>query len=229
MEKDTHHVISILSESFGSGNLIGRWNAPTTAKQKGLLGEVSLAGVSADSQIKSLNLVPRNDDSSSSSATFSGDIVWKSQSGLNSDVLISSSSSKILTNEKQQNDILTPPLTWLRTQFPTPTFIPRNETLLLGIASGRGKLFLNGYDLGMFWNITSYPSNEDYTQEFYQLPFDWLVTNKDGSNGSSEMNELVIFSATELNTSSITMVLTWLEESSNGNFPDEVSYPEACI
>jgi len=80
------------------------------------------------------------------------------------------------------------PLTWFTTSFvavvsPTPT---EHSALVLDITGlQRGHCFVNGYDLGRYWNILGRKTGMP-TQRYYFIPQDWLLP-------AGQANTLTIF------------------------------------
>jgi hypothetical protein len=130
--------------------------------------------------------------------------------------------------------------------------------LFLEITRGRGHLWLNGKDLGRYWNITRGGGAGDgdgddmprrHSQQYYFLPHDFLYQN------AVTVNEIVLFDATMMgwtenayhdtnddssssavknsNTSTTTttprLVLSWIEQSNTSTLLDEVDFPSACL
>ncbi|CAB9527442.1 Beta-galactosidase [Seminavis robusta] len=196
-----HHDLAILSESLGYNNLIGRWGGGTGAKVKGITGDVTLSS----SQNGNQSLIGVNKEWISSPTLNGG------EKGFCKDVknVGASSSSSVR------------PL-WSTAMFNTPEYDPKTQALYVNVTQGRGHLWLNGHDLGRFWNITRGDSIDKYSQQFYFLPYDLL-----DMNGS--VNKLVFFDALGSDLTSTKLVLSWLEETELPNLPDEVAYSEACI
>jgi hypothetical protein len=199
-----NHTLSILSESFGYSNLIGRFgNSRTGPKTKGITGDVLL---SVGRGRTNFSLVDGRE--------------WFSFAGLHGETSL----DKVRDRGQRQlgrSDVPAIPA-WYSALFDTPTYNPSNERLFLEIVSGRGHLWLNGRDLGRFWNITR-GETLVLTQPYYFLPPDYL--RYDGT-----LNELVIFDVFGSEHADKTrLVLSSIISSENPNFKDEVSYPSACI
>ena len=167
------HTITLLSESLGYFNEIGRWGSGTRRKTKGITGSVRLLS---------------NGGESYDLAEAASNRRWLSLAGLPS----SSSTTDGVTTSR------IPPCSWSNFRFATPTETTRK--LFLWITSGRGKLWLNGHDLGRFWNITAGSTN-NFTQRYYHLPYDFL--HRDGVN---KINLLCLFHASESDVSKIKLV-----------------------
>jgi len=135
-----NRTLSILSESFGYNNLIGRWGASTFAKLKGLTGPVSLGKAA---------LVDGRE--------------WRMRLGADASRTIPAMPGAP---------------TWHRTTFSTPSNLMGKALMFDAAGLGRGHLYLNGHDLGRFWDIKRAASDRP-TQQFHQLPPDWL---RQGSN-----------------------------------------------
>mmetsp|Transcript_15495 Transcript_15495/g.17743 ORF Transcript_15495/g.17743 Transcript_15495/m.17743 type:complete len:949 (+) Transcript_15495:23-2869(+) len=198
------HKLSILSESMGYSNLIGRFgNSQTGPKLKGISGEVLLSG---SEKTKNISLVDGRE--------------WRSFPGLHGEREVDEENLKPITSKypSERNPI------WTSFLFSSPMFDPTFQSLFLQITTGRGHLWINDKDLGRFWNITE-GRTDKYSQQYYFLPIDYLRT--DGS-----MNEVVLFSSMgggSLIQNNTKLVLSWISPSSEPNFNDEVAYPLACI
>jgi hypothetical protein len=70
-------------------------------------------------------------------------------------------------------------VTWLRAIFAIPAeFDPfsRSEALLLDAEGlGRGRAWVNGHDLGLYWDIARNDASRDPTQRYYYVPKEWFV------------------------------------------------------
>lgn len=110
---------------------------------------------------------------------------------------------------------------WSRANFKTPLYDPTNASLFLHVTVGRGHLFLNGHDLGRFWNISSSKSLK-YTQQFYFIPVDFL--HVDGN-----LNEIIFFDAFGNDQQNTSLILSWTEASNDSTFMDEINFPMACL
>ncbi len=196
------HKLSILSESMGYSNLVGRFgNSGTGAKLKGITGQVFLLHEKTNTNI---SLVDGRE--------------WRSFPGLHGDKELKENQVDFIPSDNAR------PL-WASSLFPSPMFNPSFQSLFLQLTTGRGHFWLNGKDLGRYWNITRGETSR-FSQEYYLLPIDYLRTD-------GELNEIVIFDTactkkTELEDS-IKLVVSWISPSSSPNFMDEVSYPLACI
>jgi hypothetical protein len=199
-----NHRLSILSESFGYSNLIGRFgNSGTGSKTKGITGDVVL---SLGRGRTNFTLVDGRE--------------WFSYPGLHGETSLDISRDRGQRQLRKSDDPTLP--AWYSALFDTPTYNPSNERLFLEILSGRGHLWLNGRDLGRFWNITR-GDTHDLTQQYYFLPPDFL--RYDGT-----LNELVIFDVFGSKHADTTrLVLSSIVSAESPNFKDEVSYPSACI
>jgi hypothetical protein len=199
------HTLSILSESLGYHNLIGRWGANTKPKTKGITGDVVISGH-----------VP------GSGARLTESIVdereWRSYPGLHEEF----SERRLLRVRSvvSPHDFLSA-CNWASVLFDTPDYDAAIQALYLDITSGRGRLWLNGYDLGRFWNITR-GNTDEYSQRYYFLPNELLYSD-------GELNELVMFNALSGDNSATNLVLSWLEMNENSSQEDEVDFPSACI
>lgn len=111
--------------------------------------------------------------------------------------------------------------TWSSTLFDSPRYDPTLQALFVKITLGRGHIWLNGRDLGKYWNITRGDTSE-YSQTHYFFPDDFLHT--DGT-----LNELIFFDAFGEPRGSVELELSWITASDTIKLEDEVDYPEACI
>jgi hypothetical protein len=236
------HTVAILSETLGYFNLIGRWGASTTAKVKGITGAVNLTGIT-DYGVFHTNLI-------------TGPRSWQSSAGLNGQTNLESVLSSIrsqpdrllpeVTSFKRTNNDAAPssssssyfgtkpgmtkPATWAMTTFTTPSYDPTERSLMVDITSGRGRLWLNGHDLGRFWNITQSKTNESspsseivYSQRYYFLPPDFLFSD------DQRPNELLLFNALEGNLSSVNLVLTSIVQGEQGTLKDDIGDLMSCL
>ncbi|KAL7576917.1 hypothetical protein ACA910_006676 [Epithemia clementina (nom. ined.)] len=228
--------LTILSESLGYHNLIGRWGGGVGAKQKGLLGDVAL--VSHDN--KTISLVSGSDAMQST---------WCSVPGLQGERI------GLMRKEKDDDDVVWDKVTrlspygsnqdgplWKKGYFDTP-LVGVNQRLFLQLTSGRGHVWLNGHDLGRFWNITRMDSsnndqrkeNDDdetrpnYSQRYYHLPVDLLRTG-------GSLNELVIVNVLAngnptADPDDARLVFSWIETSSHQQhqFEDTIGFEESCL
>lgn len=193
-----YHNVAILSESLGYHNLIGRWGAKVSAKVKGITGDVMLTSNGNGN----MSLVDGR--------------TWRSHPGLNGHE--NSYCRDVKSNGT--NDLPRP--RWTSAVFNTPEYDPTSHALYLNITNGRGHVWLNGHDLGRFWNITR-GDTEKYSQQYYFLPPDFLEVN-------GSVNTLVFFDALGSNLRlSTTLVCSWLNKTSVPYFKDRVDYPLACI
>jgi hypothetical protein len=203
------HKLRFLSESLGYNNLIGRWGGSTDAKTKGITGDVLL---SVGDLSKNTSLVDGRE--------------WRSFPGLHGES-ISGNSVRRARLESDLEVVSGRPTapTWSSALFDTPRYDPATQALFIKITSGRGHLWLNGRDLGRYWNITRGES-QNYTQEYYFLPDDYFHTD-------GRLNDIVLFDGFgETNSesqSSAKLVMSWIAPSELPNFKDEVDYPLACI
>lgn len=198
------YKLSILSENLGYGNLIGRFGANTKAKIKGITGAVLISGT-CNSVPCSFSLVDRNSQ-------------WHSFAGLNGehDVLLASFESVEVIER-----VSSPQGVWSRAFFDTPNYDPNSQSLFVDITAGRGHLWLNGYDLGRYWNITR-GDTSTYTQRYYYLPNDYLYTN-------GELNVLLLFDSLGGDHSATQLILSELVPDEHASMEDVVDFPTACI
>lgn len=195
------HKLRLLSESLGYLNLIGRWGGSTMRKRKGITGEVTLSlGTS------NVSLVDGRE--------------WRSYPGLHGEALNRDGMKREnFMSNLDMGSSNTP--TWSSTLFDSPRYDPTQEGLFVKISSGRGHLWLNGRDLGRYWNITRGESSE-YSQQYYFFPDDFLHTD-------GRLNELILFDSFGEPRGSVELELSWITASDDMHFEDEVDYPEACI
>jgi len=197
------YTLSILSENFGYGNEIGRWGYSTKAKTKDLTGRVAISG---NSQTRNweIDLVDGR--------------VWLSFPGLH-DLPFA---SKLSTVDRRETQLVSKsPIEWSRASFATPAYNASAASLFLDIPTGRGHIWLNGHDLGMYWNITR-GDTTDYSQRYYLLPFDYLYVN-------GTLNELLLFNTLGGGHSSTRLVLSGLKRDETSILDDVVDFPSACI
>ena len=148
---------------------------------------------------------------------------------------------------------------WWSVHFETPRY-PQTKggseaVLFLKLTHGRGHLWLNGRDLGRYWNITRGHEDTwehdkdmkhqdfDYTQQFYPLPMDYMVDDAAARhNGSTHDSSSVNETTTRLNhlllvdvhggsnlSESVELVLSWMEPTGDPTLKDVVSYPMTCL
>lgn len=197
------HKLSLLSESLGYNNLIGRWGGSTRQKLKGITSDVLL---SLGANSANISLVDGRE--------------WRSFPGLHGESFNRASMKRAHLESNLGPGASSSP-TWSSALFDTPRIDHTFQGLFLKISSGRGHLWLNGRDLGRYWNITR-GETEVYSQEHYYFPDDYLHTD-------GRLNELIIFDAFGESRSSTELVLSWIAPSDKPNFKDEVDYPLACI
>jgi hypothetical protein len=200
------HRLAILCESLGYHNLIGRWGAITTAKPKGITGNVLIG-----SPLLSENI-----------SLVDGRQMWWSLPGLSVERKAARHGLRRESFEDAaQAEAGLHPL-WSSVLFTSPQFDSTVHSLFLDLTSGRGHLWLNGKDLGRYWNITRGNSWNDYSQRYYFLPADFL--HLDG-----QLNELILFDMLGGDHSAARLLLSSIEESETSKFSDEVDFALACI
>jgi len=199
----TTYTLSILSENFGYGNEIGHWGADTKAKTKGITGSVVITGT-CKTKLCTFSLIDGRD--------------WYSIAGLHGE---HEGWPSTFTEQKPQEDISETPGVWSRALFDTPSFDASSQSLFLDITTGRGHFWLNGHDLGRYWNITKGQTIE-YTQRYYYLPTDYLYSN-------GHLNELTLFNSLGGDDSSTQLVLSGLVADESASLEDLVDYPNACL
>lgn len=189
--------LAILSESLGYHNLIGRWGAITTAKVKGITGDVILATAEGNRRL------------------VGNGVSWASSPGLNGAANGSCQKNRVEQRESKR-------ARWSTATFRTPVYDPKTFSLFLNITKGRGHFWLNGHNLSRFWDIKRGRTKKQ-SQQFYFLPFDYLVQD------DLVDNKIVFFDALGNNLSPTQLVLTWLEKTASPSFRDDIDFPEACI
>jgi len=201
------HKLSFLSESLGYHNLIGRWGAGTQAKTKGITGDIVILGNSDGIQHQAFtqSLVDGRE--------------WRSYPGLHEE-------GRGEGKPRDGRELKTPgsqssPCSWSSAVFDSPSYNAGIQGLFLDIISGRGHIWLNGYDLGRFWNITR-GATDEYSQRYYALPDDLLYAN-------GTLNELIIFNGLGGDNSATNLALSWLEMDEESVMEDEVDFACACL
>jgi hypothetical protein len=223
------YELALLSESFGYFNLVGRWIKSNGAKRKGITGDVVLFSPSKSDHNVSL---------------VDGHRLWKSFAGLHVEReaaiqdISSSPTPPTIRREHLQKTLeeitetagaSDKTATWSVATFFTPEYDPSRQQLFLHATTGRGHLWLNGNDLGRYWNITRAGREEEtihqYSQEYYFLPHDYLYD--DGA-----WNEILLFDVLGGNHHECELVLSWIKASTGEDettFKDEVDFPGACL
>ncbi len=198
------YSLSILSENFGYGNLIGRFGADTQPKVKGITGMVSLSGVCVTLPCE-FKLID-------------GKRLWHSFAGLHGEregLFAQHRRAKTIAVVDSHASV------WSRALFDTPSYDPNSQSLFVDITRGRGHLWLNGYDLGRYWNITRGETSA-YTQRYYFLPQEYLQT-------SGKLNELTFFDSVGGDHSVTQLVLSELVADNTAKMEDRVAFESACI
>ena len=113
---------------------------------------------------------------------------------------------------------------WSTARFQTPDYDVNYQRLFVEITSGRGHIYINGYDLGRFWNITRYGQPFRRSQQYYYLPDDML--HWDGS-----LNELKVFDVYGSDLSSVSIILSWITTNNitSVGMADIVDFNDACL
>ena len=111
--------------------------------------------------------------------------------------------------------------TWSSVLFDTPGYDPTFQAFAVTITKGRGHVWLNGRDLGRYWNITR-EETDKYSQENYFLPNDYLQTD-------GRLNELIIFDVFGGPRGHVSLQVSWISNSESDTFLDEVDYEGACL
>ena len=209
------HRLKIMSESFGSFNLVGNPGFSAKAKIKGLTGSVNMTATRIDGTNCTITLVDGR--------------LWTSSPGLNGAPAADIGASVLKTEDNNgivdSNGIGTdssnvvPPCSWSAASFEKPYLVEPTQALFLQTTSGRGHVWLNGFDLGRFWNITR-GTTDQYSMEYYLLPSDWL---------QPKTNTLVFFNALGGDYSETKLVISSIIGSRKSHLKDEVAYADACI
>lgn len=192
------HKLSLLSESLGYSNLIGRWSASTKMKLKGITGQVWLSSVD-----KRVNLTDGR--------------LWRSKPS-------SPKTSETLFRRRQGpvGTILNSGPKWTFALFDTPEYDFTVELLYVDITVGRGHIWLNGNDLGRFWNISKGETKE-HSQRYYFLPNDYLYHN-------GKPNRIIIYDVFGNDLKSkVGLVISSIQPSSTNTFQDDVDFKDACM
>ena len=187
------HNISILTESLGYYNLVGRWGASVQRKAKGIIGEVVI-----ENHGKNQSLVDGRP--------------WLSTLHTFTPV----SDSRRIPFEIPEPE--PPSISCSNFTFRSPS--SERKELFLEITLGRGHIWLNGHDLGRFWNITRGASGE-LSQPYYHLPNDLLVPHGE--------NEILLFDVFGNNHSDVRLISTWTTNAGHSNVLDEIDFPTACL
>ena len=122
------HKLSLLSESLGYINLIGRWGGSTNAKVKGITGDVLLSS------------------SSTGNTSLVDGRVWRSFPGLHGEKCFSQPGSMTRVDLKKHLPPGNPSSpTWYSALFDSPGYDPSRQALFLKLTKGRGM-----YDVILF-------------------------------------------------------------------------------
>lgn len=205
------HDLAILSESLGYHNLILK----QSVKFKGITGGVTLVGSLGDT-VQNISLTSGSGNK------------WCSIGGLQGELLGLDRPHKNGARRWRQLDLS--PSTydgpvWMMAYFDTP-LLGADQRLFLELTSGRGHIWLNGHDLGRFWNLTRPENSTEYSQRYYHLPQELLTTD-------GVLNELVLFNAFgdsfHGNADIAQLVISWIETSSLHSFPDIIGFADSCL
>ena len=203
--KTGRHSIVILSESLGYANVIGRWGSGTHAKVKGITGNVKLTN-SANATLVNLT---------------NGEWEWVSLPGLSFDPTMTRPPEHSCHTHSVQLG------RWTEFWFRTPHYDINLDQLYMHVHQGRGHAWLNGHDLGRYWNITEGGSSSLLSQSYYHLPHDLLVS-------SWRLNRLILFDSLNFGDSEpmVRLVASHVGPSPNNGssiFLDEVGFELACF
>lgn len=206
------HRLTILSESFGHDNVIGCFGVQNTrAKKKGMTGSVILFSHSCRMDLTD------------------GSCIWRMHAGLHGEHQNSAlkQTTSAIASARQMEDLkpIRFPVarnggSWSLTRFETPQYDQLSHSLFVDITQGRGHLWLNGIDMGRYWNITR-GKTQVLSQQYYFLPPDLLY-----NNGS--LNELLLFDVFG-GVQRPHLVLSWVAPSDKSQFADEVGFFPACL
>ena len=244
------HDVTILAEALGYHNLIGRWGGSVTAKHKGLVGAVTLVNSVTN---QTVSLVSENNDDKDETKKNSPPL-WCSLPGLAGERIGLFQYNNWANNNNKGH----PPLPvnvsedgplWQKALFETPLMQNDHQYLYLHVTQGRGHFWLNGHDLGRYWNITRTDKDHfpigtkpttttvQYSQQYYHLPRGLL--RKDG-----RFNELVLVNVLAPSVSVVEqtlyqepdnppftarLVMSWVEPSMSHSFDDEVGFADSCL
>ena len=86
---------------------------------------------------------------------------------------------------------------------------------------GRGHVWLNGHDLGRFWNITRADNADEPSQQHHHLPRDWLVADA--------LNNLTVFDALGGDPTQVTLVTSRFVKTTEPVLVDEIDSPTMCL
>jgi Glycosyl hydrolases family 35 len=251
--KSGTHQLALLSESFGYNTLMtsscaSNQNADNVQPQlKGITSDVVL---SSPSLRNNMNLV----DAGHQWLSFAGLHGERATSSTHSTSSEFSSASSFpesggVWREHLQNNLLVgwgsssssipSTASWSAAYFDSPRYDPSTQGLFLRIRSGRGHVWLNGRDLGRYWNITRTSggatggdgdgegddNHSYYSQQYYFLPNDYLYGD------SGKLNEIVLFDVFGGDHGESELVLSWTEATSEDedSLRGEVDFPNACL
>jgi hypothetical protein len=219
MQRGEHNLV-IMSESLGYANIVGRWGSGTTAKTKGLTGNVVI-------------LLPLHSNTTTIANLTDGTSLWTSIPGLSFDPSLSHRLIRqpVLSqhdDDTNKCDIVVQIGGWTEFQFLTPIYDPALEKLYIDIREGRGHFWLNGYDLGRYWNITEDEDETRLFQTYYHLPHDLLRPV------GEYQNRLVLFDGLKFERhvlTSVRLVTSYVGPSDDGSsiFPDQIGFDDACL
>jgi hypothetical protein len=125
------HKLSLLSESLGYSNSIGRWGAITKTKPTGLTGNVLLYSPNLGRNVSLVEI----------------------SAGLHGEILMLDNGWK-LEPLAEHLELGRYPCSWSSISFDTPRYDRTIQGLFLDISTGRGHVWLNGRDFGRYCNIT---------------------------------------------------------------------------
>jgi hypothetical protein len=231
------HTLQLLSESFGFHNLIGRWGSGSTAKTKGITGNVSLGGASLES---------------------SSD--WRMRPALHGETYGGGGGGGGGGDAIPWSDADPAAQVGTAALWSTTTFSSSAATAAAGVEEvegaaklfldlsslGRGHAWVNGHDLGRFWDIERAGGSGRLTQKFYHIPSDFLVGGGgDGAamagnnnNAHAKMkkeeekkkeNTLVVFDALGGDFTKVRLVRSHTRASTTPVLVDEVDSPASCL
>jgi len=219
------HTLSLLSESLGYHNLVGRWGVGTGPKTKGITSAVTLRRA-----VASVAGPAGNASSAGGAVALVDGRPWRMRAdlaGKDSGRARTSPSTSTITGGASiaggGGDRA--PGMWTALSFTTPALGPGEALMLDGAALGRGRLWLNGHDLGRFWNITRSGSSAPGvpTQRHYHLPPDFCA------QPSGSRNDLLLFDALGGDPAALRLLSSALVATDAPALVDAVDDPAGCL
>lgn len=186
METEAVRTLSILSESLGVSNYpIYPGDRPSDF-EKGVV----FASIKREDQDGELPFLTQH------AADHEGDM-WRMRVGLYGEQLNLYGSEEEAQNVKWGSiakGAKVDGVTWLKAKFNAPDgFDISTETLLLDAGNmGRGHVYVNGHDIGRYWNMIRNDGDEP-TQRFYVIPSEWLVDESGFDEGEIKDANTIVF------------------------------------